>query len=52
MNADFAMIGSEAQGAGHMLAAKSFVGLTYLGVAFSLACIVALWRTRPSRSAI
>lgn len=52
MNADFSMMGSAAQSAGHVLAAKIFTGLTLAGLALSLFCALALWRTRPSRPAI
>ena len=52
MNAHFSMLGSEAQSAGHVLAAKIFAALTLVGLLATLSCLIALWRTRPSRTAI
>jgi hypothetical protein len=49
MNAHFSMLGSAAQSAGHVLAGKIFAALTLAGLAVSLLCIVALWRTQRSR---
>lgn len=46
MNADFAMMGSAAQQAGHRLAAQIFAALTLLCLAGSALCGVLLWRTR------
>ena len=48
MNAHFSMMESD----GHMLAAKIFAALTYVGLVLSLFCVVMLWRARPSRPAI
>ena len=52
MNGHFAMMGSAAQSAGHLLAAKVFVALTLVGLVSTFLCVVVLWRTRPSRPAI
>ncbi len=52
MNAHFSMTGTAAQSAGHVVAAKIFAALTLFGIAISLLCVVALWRTRPPRPAI